>query len=74
MSFSKTASGLALGLAIVLLAECSSGTPEKSEQRLKPMPNWPPKIIYNTDGAWAFNYLHRRDPKDLLIVLSLHAT
>ncbi len=69
MSFSKTASGLALGLAIVLLAECSSGTPEKSEQSLKPMPNWPPKIIYNTDGAWAFNYLHRRDPKDLLIVL-----
>ena len=69
MSFSKTGSGLSLILAVVLLAGCSAETPEQSQQSLKPMPNWPPRIIYNTDGTWAFNYLHRRDPKDLLIVL-----
>ena len=69
MLFSKTACRLGLVLTVGLLSGCSSEAPEKSQESLEPMPNWPPRIIYNTDGTWAFNYLHRRDPKDLTIVL-----
>ncbi len=69
MLFSKTASRLGLVLAVGLLSGCASEAPQKSQESLEPMSNWPPRIIYNTDGTWAFNYLHRRDPKDLTIVL-----
>ena len=36
---------------------------------LRPSPNWPPRIIYNTDGNWAFNYLQRRNVGDLTVIM-----
>ena len=70
MPLSRTARRLNVALALLLLSGCASETPKQPESGLDPMPNWPPRLIYNTDGNWAFNYLHRRDVKDLTIVLN----
>ena len=59
----------ALLLSAMLLTGASCQAPEESKESLKPAPNWPPRIILNTDGNWAFNYLTNRDPKDLTVIL-----
>ena len=56
-------------LSTLLLSGFSCQAPQEAEPTLRPAPNWPPRIIYNTDGNWAFNYLTTRDPKDLTVIL-----
>ena len=58
-----------LNLLILLCLCISCHVPNKREQGVKPFTNWPPRIIYNTDGNWVFNYLKNRDPKDLTVIL-----
>lgn len=55
-------------LAVLLLVG-SCQAPEEPKESLKPAPNWPPRVIFNTDGNWAFNYLTNRDTKDLTVIL-----
>ena len=69
MKRSKTLSQSTLILSVLLLAATSCQAPEEPKESLKPAPNWPPRIIFNTDGNWAFNYLTNRDPKDLTVIL-----
>jgi len=56
-------------VSAVLLPLLSCRVPKETAQALEPAPNWPPRIIYNTDGNWAFNYLANRDPRDLTVIL-----
>lgn len=56
-------------LLVVLLPVVSCQVPQETGTTLAPAPNWPPRIIYNTDGNWAFNYLANRDTKDLTVIL-----
>lgn len=58
---------LILSAWILPVGACQA--PPESETALRPAPNWPPRIIYNTDGNWAFNYLTNRDTKDLTVIL-----
>ena len=61
-------------LSMVLLvllpfgASCQDQQKETGES-LEPIPNWPPRLFFNTDGNWAFNYLTNRDTKDLTVIL-----
>ena len=61
-------------LSMVLLvllpfgASCQDQQKETAES-LEPIPNWPPRLFFNTDGNWAFNYLTNRDTKDLTVIL-----
>ena len=58
-----------LASPVLLLIAVSCQAPQESETTLRPASNWPPRIIYNTDGNWAFNYLTNRDPRDLTVIL-----
>ena len=45
-------------------SEQASGTPQEHAYR------WPPRVIYNTDGGWVYNYLPNRNPDDLNVILN----
>ena len=39
-----------------------------SDSVAKPECRWPPRVIYNTDGNWVFNYLPERKTDNLMVV------
>ena len=39
-----------------------------SDSVAKPEYRWPPRVIYNTDGNWVFNYLPERKTDNLMVV------
>ena len=59
---------LVLILLLPLGVSCQDQQEEVTES-LKAIPNWPPRVFFNTDGNWAFNYLTNRDTKDLTVIL-----
>ena len=42
---------------------------EEVTESLRAIPNGPPRVFFNTDGNWAFNYLTNRDTKALTVIL-----
>ena len=57
--------------AVPLLLGAACQTPEQApEAPQEHTYRWPPRVIYNTDGNWVYNYLPNRKPDDLNIILN----
>ena len=67
-SLLRTASLLFAG-SLLLGAACQAPDPAP-EAPQEHAYRWPPRVIYNTDGGWVYNYLPRRNPDDLNIILN----
>ncbi|MBI86244.1 MAG: hypothetical protein CMJ81_23860 [Planctomycetaceae bacterium] len=60
----------ALVVVYLLVSGGRLGAQETSGFSNKPDYRWPPRVIYCTDGNWVYNYLTRRDPQDLNLILN----
>ena len=69
MLWNTTSEGPRFTLLALLTLCVSCQAPQEPRESLKTTPGWPPRVIYNTDGNWVFNYLPKRDTGDLTAIL-----
>ncbi len=69
MAWNTTSEGATFTLLALLTLCVSCQVPQEPRESLKTTPGWPPRVIYNTDGNWVFNYLPKRNTGDLTAIL-----